>query len=102
MRLSFACSMDMLEEGMDRIKRALMRLTSGPLLNQNPGPHFVVTTYSPIAQLVERLTVNQNVRGSSPRRGAKFQKAHQPVGFFLSSRSSCPLRAQARVAPVCY
>ena len=28
--------------------------------------------YSPIAQSVERLTVNQNVRGSSPRRGAKF------------------------------
>ena len=27
--------------------------------------------YSPIAQSVERLTVNQNVRGSSPRRGAK-------------------------------
>ena len=26
--------------------------------------------YSPIAQSVERLTVNQNVRGSSPRRGA--------------------------------
>ena len=29
--------------------------------------------YSPIAQLVERLTVNQNVRGSSPRRGAKYR-----------------------------
>ncbi len=28
--------------------------------------------YSPIAQLVERLTVNQNVRGSSPRRGANL------------------------------
>ena len=28
--------------------------------------------YSPIAQSVERLTVNQNVRGSSPRRGAKI------------------------------
>jgi lysophospholipid acyltransferase (LPLAT)-like uncharacterized protein len=25
-----------------------------------------------IAQLVERLTVNQNVRGSSPRQGAKI------------------------------
>ena len=29
--------------------------------------------YSPIAQSVERLTVNQNVRGSSPRRGAKIR-----------------------------
>ena len=29
--------------------------------------------YSPIAQLVERLTVNQNVRGSSPRRGANYR-----------------------------
>ena len=34
----------------------------------------MVTIYSPIAQLVERLTVNQNVRGSSPRRGAKLLK----------------------------
>ncbi len=31
-----------------------------------------VEIHSPVAQLVERLTVNQNVRGSSPRRGAKF------------------------------
>ena len=30
-------------------------------------------TYSLIAQLVERLTVNQNVRGSSPRKGAKHR-----------------------------
>jgi hypothetical protein len=29
--------------------------------------------YSPIAQLVERLTVNQFVPGSSPGRGAKFK-----------------------------
>ena len=35
----------------------------------------IPTSYSPIAQLVERLTVNQNVRGSSPRRGAKFNAA---------------------------
>jgi len=35
----------------------------------------IPTNYSPIAQLVERLTVNQNVRGSSPRRGAKFNAA---------------------------
>ena len=31
----------------------------------------VFKSYSLIAQLVERLTVNQNVRGSSPRKGAK-------------------------------
>src|SRR5215831_19130324 len=28
--------------------------------------------YSPVAQLVERLTVNQEVAGSSPARGANF------------------------------
>ena len=37
--------------------------------------------YSPIAQPVERLTVNQNVRGSSPRRGAIFLKViMKPLG----------------------
>ena len=30
-----------------------------------------------IAQLVERLTVNQNVRGSSPRRRAKYAELAQ-------------------------
>ena len=44
------------------------------VLTQNRAPHLMVTNYSPIAQLVERLTVNQNVRGSSPRRGAKYLK----------------------------
>ena len=38
----------------------------------------MVLIYSPIAQLVERLTVNQNVRGSSPRRGAKQPKNSLP------------------------
>jgi hypothetical protein len=33
--------------------------------------------YSSIAQLVERLTVNQNVRGSSPRRRAKYAELAQ-------------------------
>ena len=32
----------------------------------------VIKTCSAIAQLVERLTVNQNVPGSSPGRGAKI------------------------------
>ena len=31
----------------------------------------IVLFYSPIAQLVEQLTVNQLVAGSSPARGAK-------------------------------
>ena len=42
----------------------------------NSGVRALITSpeiYSPIAQLVERLAVNQNVRGSSPRRGAKFR-----------------------------
>ena len=42
----------------------------------------MVTNTSPIAQLVERLTVNQNVRGSSPRRGAKFEKGLSIEAFF--------------------
>ena len=52
------------------------------VLDQNPAPHLKVQRYSPIAQLVERLTVNQNVPGSSPRRGAKYQKALLSEGFF--------------------
>ena len=32
----------------------------------------VEINYSPVAQLVEQMTVNHRVRGSSPRRGAKF------------------------------
>ena len=32
----------------------------------------VVTDYSPVAQLVERVTVNHQVGGSSPSRGAIF------------------------------
>ena len=37
-------------------------------LGLNPGSRSI---YWPIAQLVEHLTVNQVVRGSSPRRPAK-------------------------------
>ena len=39
--------------------------------------------YSPIAQLVERLTVNQLVPGSSPGRGAKFRKGLLLRALFL-------------------
>src|SRR5216683_1845753 len=34
---------------------------------------------SPVAQLVERLTVNQEVAGSSPARGANFFKHLRPL-----------------------
>ena len=34
--------------------------------------------YSPIAQLVEQLTVNQWVAGSSPAWGAKYRSVVQP------------------------
>ena len=53
------------------------------VLHQNPAPHLKVQRYSPIAQLVERLTVNQNVRGSSPRRGAKLEKPSIRRAFFV-------------------
>src|SRR5437899_8890694 len=34
---------------------------------------------SPVAQLVERLTVNQEVAGSSPARGANYFKHFRPL-----------------------
>jgi hypothetical protein len=43
-------------------------------------------TYSPVAQSVEQLAVNQLVGGSSPSRGARFQKghfSHQEVAFLF-------------------
>ncbi len=50
----------------------------------------MVLTYSPIAQLVERLTVNQLVPGSSPGRGAKFEKPTSGGLFFaLETRGQC-------------
>ena len=54
--------------------------------------------YSPIAQLVERLTVNQLVPGSSPGRGAKHQKAPAKGAFFVLSASIVPAwQAQIRL-----
>ena len=38
--------------------------------------------YSSVAQLVEQLTVNQLVAGSSPARGAKNQTAFEIPGLF--------------------
>lgn len=46
----------------------------------------MVSTYSPIAQLVERLTVNQLVPGSSPGRGAIFEKARIQRAFFVPEK----------------
>jgi hypothetical protein len=43
-----------------------------------PSASSVESTSSPVAQLVERLTVNQEVAGSSPARGANFFKHFRP------------------------
>ncbi len=40
-------------------------------------------TYSLIAQSVERRTVNPQVPGSSPGRGAKFKKPADQLAFFI-------------------
>ena len=48
-----------------------------PCFQENAHAH------SPVAQLVERLTVNQLVAGSSPARGAKFQSRPRLRGLFL-------------------
>ena len=43
--------------------------------------------HSPVAQLVERAAVNRNVRGSSPRRGARFINTQNflcPVSILFS------------------
>ena len=52
---------------------------------------------SPIAQLVEQLTVNQLVTGSSPVRGAIFFNKQLPTDLFLSGRFPTPPRAIAGV-----
>jgi hypothetical protein len=39
---------------------------------------------SALAQLVEQLTVNQRVAGSSPAGGAKYRKAARCAAFFVS------------------
>src|SRR6266852_81828 len=53
---------------------------------------------SPVAQLVERLTVNQEVAGSSPARGANYYKHFRPFHHAcpppvpLSGSSDSPAR----------
>src|SRR5438876_2110111 len=44
------------------------------------GSHRVGAWHSPVAQSVERLTVNQEVAGSSPARGANQSCRLQNVG----------------------
>ncbi len=43
-------------------------------------------SYSLIAQSVERRTVNPQVPGSSPGRGAKFKSHAKQRGFFFACR----------------
>ena len=45
---------------------------------------FLVHYYSPVAQLVEQMTVNHWVPGSSPGRGAKYQKKDQELVLFFA------------------
>ncbi len=65
--------------------RAIWELLIGKVLNRIQVVDTLVVGFikveinSPVAQLVERLTVNQNVRGSSPRRGAKFLKKNNTL-----------------------
>ena len=44
--------------------------------------YYVQLINSLIAQLVERRTVNPQVPGSSPGRGARYRKAYSDVGLF--------------------
>ena len=47
----------------------------------------VVNTYSSLVQSVERLTVNQEVTGSSPVGGAKNPANKEFAGFFYVCRA---------------
>ena len=90
---------------------ARSRLDFPSCLNENPRPPeptesstIPVRYPSPVAQLVERLTVNQLVAGSSPARGATCQKKGPPDGgpFFhvraLRGRERNPRRDRPRMA----
>jgi integrase len=63
-----------------------------------PSTRSVESTNSPVAQLVERLTVNQEVAGSSPARGANYHKDFRPFHHArpplvpLSGSSDSPAR----------
>lgn len=54
--------------------------------------NFLSEIYSSVAQSVERLTVNQDVTGSSPVRGAKLKKSEtQCVSDFFVFYSGKPV-----------
>ena len=51
------------------------------------------TQYSSVAQSVERMTVNHDVTGSSPVRGAKKKRSHRVRSFLfaLQSKQTCDI-----------
>ncbi len=49
---------------------------------------LICINYSLIAQSVERRTVNPQVAGSSPARGANIHEPHSDVGLFVLLRNS--------------
>ena len=53
---------------MAQIRSRLIK-TTAPFVNAHGTPH-TVRIYSPLVQSVERVTVNHEVVGSSPTRGA--------------------------------
>ena len=57
-------------------------------LTRNPMESYNVRLNSLIAQLVERRTVNPQVPGSSPGRGAKLHAARSDAGRFFLLRNS--------------
>ena len=54
---------------------------------------FEGNTHSALAQLVEQMTVNHWVAGSSPAGGAKFRKP-RTAWFFYFRRSNCSAYGQ--------
>ena len=57
----------------ERLKAAVLK-TEGPKgsVGSNPTSSATYLDYAAIAQLVERLTCNEDVRGSIPRGGTKI------------------------------
>src|SRR6056300_1417581 len=51
---------------------------------------------SALAQLVEQLTVNQRVAGSSPAGGAKLKERPRALFFLLANRPLAALRVRRR------
>ena len=62
---------------------------------KTPPVHFAPSLRDPsaLAQLVEQLTVNQRVAGSSPAGGAKYRKAALCAAFFCPHRCAFPSKS---------